>query len=153
MDTNLNKILNITLIVIMAITGVITFMFFYAGPTPESAGSLYPEPIYTDVLLNWSYLLFGLAVVLALVFAIIAVIKNPKNAVSTLIVLAAFGLVILVSYLMADDTLLNLPGYTGPDNTPAMLKFADTILYTTYILFVVALLVAFGSVAFRLFRK
>jgi len=153
MDTNIGKILNITLIVIMSITGVITFMYFYAGYTPESAGSLYPEPIYTSVLLNWSYLLFALAIVATLVFALLALIKNPKNAMSTLIVLAVFGVIILVSYLMADGTLLNLPGYTGTDNTPAMLKFADTILFTTYILFVVSILAAFGSVVFRLFRK
>ncbi len=150
---SLTKILNISIIVIMAITGVITLMFFYAGYTPESAGSLYPEPIYTDVFINWAYFLFALALVAALGFAGMAVVKNPKNAVRTLIVLGIFGLIILISYLLADGTLLNLPGYTGSDNTPATLKFADTILYTTYVLFVVALIVAFGSVLFRFFRK
>jgi hypothetical protein len=35
---------------------------------------------------------------------------------------------------MSDATLLELPGYTGTDNNPASLQFADTVLYTMYIL-------------------
>jgi hypothetical protein len=152
MDSTLTKILNIFLYALLGITVVLTFFFFQGGVTPESINSLYPEPVYTSVLLNWTYLLFVLSLVITVVFSVIGVIRNPKNAVRSIAVLAVMGLVVLVSYYLADGTKLNLVGYTGPDNVESVLKFTDTILYTTYILFVVAVVVAFGAFLFKLRR-
>ncbi|MCK5536672.1 MAG: hypothetical protein KAI79_07585 [Bacteroidales bacterium] len=152
MDSNLTKILNIFLYSLLGITVVLTILFVNGGITPESINSLYPEPVFTTFLLNWTYFLFVLSLVITFVFAGISVIRNPKDAVRSLIVLAIFGGIILIAWSMSDGTELNLVGYTGKDNVESILKFADTILYTSYVLLVGALLAAFGSVLFKLRR-
>jgi len=152
MDSNLTKILNIFLYALLGITVFLTLFFFQGGITPESINSMYPEPVYTSALLNWTYLLFAFSIVITLVFAVLDIIRNPKNAVRSLVFIAIGGLLVLISYYFSDGTKLNLIGYTGADNVESVLKFTDTILFTTYALLVAAILVAFGSFLFRLRR-
>lgn len=131
MSNTLNKVLPILTYVMIGITAVLVLMYFLGGEVPNAA---HETPVYTDALLNWSFILFFISAGLAVIFPVIQLFANPKGAVKGLIGLVLLGVVILISYGLSDGTLLNIPGYTGPDNNPATLKFADTILYTMYIL-------------------
>lgn len=91
-------------------------------------------PVYTEQLLWWSYLLFGVAIVAALVFPIVRLFTRPKEAMKSFIALAGIVLLVLIAYSMSDGTIMNIPGYSGSDNVPGTLKFTDTILITTYFL-------------------
>jgi hypothetical protein len=108
--------------------------------------------VYIDFFLNWAYVLFGVTILAAVGFAILQVIRNPKNALRTFVILAIFGAIILVSYLLSDGTKMDLPGYTGTDNVESTLKFADTLLYTTYFLFVTAVVLSFSEFLFKMRR-
>ena len=64
----------ITLWALMAIGIVVTVMFFFLGGsegTLEVAGDFLNIPYYTDLMLNWNYILFAL-VCLATLCAVVA---------------------------------------------------------------------------------
>lgn len=57
---NSKRILNIVTIVLFLITVVILGLFMFGGEIPNQ---LYDTPIYTGALLNWAYVLFGIATI------------------------------------------------------------------------------------------
>ena len=121
----INKILNIMTIVMFVVTIVLLGLFYFGGELPNSQ---YSTPVYTEQLLWWSYLLFGVAIVAALIFPVARLFTRPKEAMKS------FILLVLIAYSMSDGTIMNIPGYSGADNVPGTLKFTDTILITTYFL-------------------
>ena len=132
----INKILNIVTIVMFVITVVLLGLFYFGGELPNSQ---YVTPVYTEQLLWWSYLLFGVAIVAALVFPIARLFTRPKEAMKSFIALAGIIVLVLIAYSMSDGTIMNIPGYSGSDNVPGTLKFTDTILITTYFLVIGAI--------------
>ncbi len=141
------KILKIATLVMFVITVVILGMFIFGG---EVSDQLYYTPVYTASLLNWGYILFFLAVIAAIIFPIVRLFTRPKQAMKSLIGLIVLALVVLMAYVLADGTPMNIPGYTGTDNTPSMLVFSDTIIYTMYFLFGGAII---AIIATELLRK
>jgi hypothetical protein len=131
MSNTLSKYLDILTFVMIGLTALFVAMFYFGGDIPDQAKQ---TPVYTDLLINWSKILCFASAGLAILFPIIQLITNPKGAIKGLGGLVILGLVILISYSMSDGTLLDLAGYNGPDNNPATLKFADTALYTMYVL-------------------
>lgn len=132
-----NKILNIATIAMLAITVVILGLFIFGGELPNTQ---YPTPVYTEALINWSAILFVIAAIAALAFPIARLFTRPKEAVKSLVALLGIAVVILLAYSLSDGTVMNIPGYEGPDNVPSRLVFADTILITMYILGIGAVL-------------
>ena len=134
----LAKILTIVLILCMGISLALTFMFYFAGVVPETEGTNFPEPLWTNQYLSWAKVLFYVGVVLAIVFPIISfvnmLINNPKQAVKSLGGLVLFGVIVFIAWTMADDTVLKMEQYAGSDNVPGTLKMAGASLYTMYIL-------------------
>lgn len=146
---NFSKILNIATIVMLVITVVVLGLFMFGGELPNAQ---YKTPVYTQELLVWAYVLFGIAVVSALAFPIIRLFTRPKEAMKSFIGLAVIIIVILLAYSLSDGTIMNLPGYTGADNVPSRLMFADTLLYTTYFLGIGAVLAIFVTEIIRRVR-
>ena len=89
----------------------------------------------------------------AIIFPLISILTNPKGLIRLGIVLVGAGVLVLISYLMASGTPLDIIGYEGTGNSdPATLKMVDTVLYVVYILFGMALtsiLYAIISKAFK----
>jgi len=129
--TRISKILNIATYVMITITAVLLGLFYFGGEIPNQA---YATPVYTQELLVWGYILFFIATAVAIIFPVIRFIANPKESIKGIIALIGLGFVVLIAYSMSDGTILNLPGYTGSDNTPGLLRYADTILFTMYFL-------------------
>ncbi len=90
----------------------------------------------------WAYILLGLGVVFTLVLPLINFILNPKNIKGVLISLVFMAVIFVVSYLMADTTpLVTATSATDLNfSNPTVLKFTDTGLFATYLLFVISLL-------------
>lgn len=140
------KILNIITIVMFAITVVILGLFMFGGEVPNQ---LYPTPVYTASMLNWAYLLFGIAIILAVIFPVVRLATRPKEAMKSFIGLAAVVVLVLIAYAISDGTPMNIVGYSGTDNVPSILKFSDTILFTMYFLFAGAIVAIVGSEIYR----
>jgi hypothetical protein len=134
-------------------TTVVMAVIFYAGPLVEgSAGTNLEEPVITETFLLWAFILFAITAGLTVIFSLIGMILNPKGAKKSLVALVVGVVVILVSWYFADDTVLNLPHYTGSDNVPGTLKFVDTALFTTYLLAGIAILAIFYSEISKAFK-
>ena len=118
----ITKLLNILTIVMFVVTVVLLGLFYFGGELPNSQ---YSNPIYTEQLLWWSYILFAVAIVAALIFPIIRLFTRPKEAMKSFIALAGIVILVLIAYSMSDGTIMDIPG---------TLKFTDTILITTYFL-------------------
>ena len=104
----------------------------------------------TDIALMWAYILILITLIAAIVFPLIAVISNPKALIRLVIVLAGFAVLVVVSYLMASDTAMEIIGYDGTGNSdPGTLKMVDTVLFVTYMLFGLAL----GSILYAIISK
>lgn len=131
MSNTLSKYLNILTYVMLGLTVIFVAMFYFGGDLPNQADQ---TPVYTDTLIHWARVLFYITVGLSILFPILQIISDPKGAVKGLAAIVGLGVVVLIAYSLSDGTLLNLPGYTGTDNNPGSLRFADTILYTMYVL-------------------
>lgn len=107
----------------------------------------------TDIALIWAYILVLITLIASIVFPLIAVISNPKALVRLLVVLAGAAVLVIVSYLLSNDTTINITGYTGTENSdPGTLKMIDTVLFVTYMLFGLALGSILYAIASRAFK-
>ena len=127
------KILNLVTIVMFVITVVLLGLFMFGGEVPNQP---YTTPVYTSTLLNWAYILCGIAIIAAIIFPVIRLFTRPKQAMKSFIGLAGVVVVILIGYALADGV-------------PSMLIFSDTILYTMYFLFAAAILAILGTEIYR----
>lgn len=139
MSNNLvNLIVKIITWVLMGLSVVVALVFFFriSKASPEQ------EALVAEPYIVWAYILFGIAAFLSIIFPIIFFILNPRNAVKALLGIAAVGLVFVVGYFMADTTpIITAVSATNPDFSDAsVLRFADTGIIATYILFGIAVL-------------
>jgi hypothetical protein len=120
----LKRIVEILLLAGSVILGVL----YYAGG--EMAGG---EPIYTEHILTWAYILAVLAAGMALIFPLAQIIAQPKRGRGTLIGIVGLALVVFISYNLASTEPLNFTT-PNPNNVPIVLKNVGTGLITFYIL-------------------
>lgn len=150
MKVRIQKISGTVLYVILAITLVIIGMFFFGG---EDANRIVndPEmsqPLYTDPLIYWIYVLMGVTIVVTLLAAIFqfvsSLMDSPKEAVKSLIGIIALVILLVVSWSMGSGDTLYLPSYDGTDNVPFWLKLTDMFLYSIYFMMGALILLIFG---------
>ncbi len=139
MTNTLNKILQIGLLVIFAISAILFVMFYIQGES------------MTDTVLTWAYILFGFTVVLLIGFPIAFFIKNPKSGLRILFVIVGFGILYAISYTMASDA-TNADIYEKASVTPAISKFIGGGLIMTYILVGITILSLVASSVVKLFK-
>ena len=136
---NISKITSVLLYALMAISVILLIIFYKvtAGIPAETDFDTQIE-IYggiLDLILSWAVVLLVLAAVAAIAFPLVRMFTQPKEAIKTLILFAVIAVVVFISYSLSDNTVLDLPGYTGDDNVPGTLKFAGTVLGTALLLF------------------
>ena len=147
-----SKILKILMWVLMGITIVMALIFYVGNVVPGTEGTRIEEPTITQSFLVWAYILFFATAGITVIFSIVNFIKNPKGGKKSLVGLLAAAIIIVVAFLLADDTVLNMPYYDGKDNVPATLKFVDTTMFTTYILAGLAFLSIIVSSVSKMFK-
>ena len=107
----------------------------------------------TDIALVWAYILVILTLIASIVFPLIAVFTNPRALIRLLAVLAGAAVLVVVSYVLSNDTPIEIIGYSGTDNSdPAVLKGIDTVLFVTYMLFGLALASILYAIISRAFK-
>jgi hypothetical protein len=136
----------------MGISLVLVAIFFFGGFVEGTEGTSSAQPIITETILRWSYVLFIIAGILALVFPLIFMSGNLQSAKRLGIVIVIGAVLIFISNRLASNELLNLIQYTGPDNVPGTLKTVGTFLIFTYILGIVAILSILYSAISNLWR-
>ena len=150
----LNKIFNLRsfIYVLFAISIVYVGLFYFGGFVEGTEGTPIEEPLVTNGILQWAFILLIMTTLPALLSPLINFIRNPKNVTKVLITLGIVGVVIVVAYLLASDEVMNIAQYSGPDNVPATLKRADTMIFLVYILLGGALISILFTEIVRLFK-
>lgn len=147
-----SRIIQIILWVLMALTIVFAVLFYFGNMVEGTEGTRLEEPVVTQTFLSYAYILFFIAAGITIIFSIVNVIINPKGIKKGLVFLAGAAVIIIVAYLLADDTILDMPYFTGKGNDPTTLKWVDTGMFTAYFLVVVAFLAILWSSVSRIFK-
>lgn len=144
------KVTNIMLWVILAISVFLTISLL-SNLNDNSGMSK-----WLNVNLVWSYILFGVAVVAAVVLEFVNTISDKKATKNTLIAIGFLGSVLLISYLSSSS---EIPQFYGSQKfvengtlTPSVSRWIGTGLIATYILAGLAFVAFVWSSVSRLFK-
>lgn len=147
--TKIHRTSRTTLLIGVLITIIVLALFFLGGEAAASdkIAADMTQPKFTDVLLYWCYILLAITVVVLIAFAIFDFARQlketPKKALGGFLVLIALAALFLVTFTIGDSSLLNIPGYEGPDNVPARLKMTDMWLFSCYFMLFITVLAIF----------
>jgi len=145
------KIAGISLVVISFLLLIAFFATLGQGSESidSAAGEAIQVPLMTDVVIYWLYVLFGVALVVSVVFALIKFVKslisNPVAALKSLLPIVLFGAVFLISFLAGSGEKLSIIGYEGTQNAGIWAQLSDMFIYTIYTLFVALIVTIFGA--------
>ena len=148
----ISKISQYILWALMAVSLVLVGIFFFGDFVEGTEGTSIAEPLITETILKWSYVLLIITAVILLGFQMVFLFTNLRALKRFGIVLGIAALLIFVAYQLADDTVLNLIQYTGPDNVPGTLQIVGTAIIFTYILGVLAIVSILYSAIANLFK-
>ncbi|MDD4632850.1 MAG: hypothetical protein PHQ77_11440 [Proteiniphilum sp.] len=144
--TKIHKTSRTTLLIGVIISIVVMALFYLGGQasTQEKLIADMSQPKFTDIVLYWAYTLLVITVVVLLAFAVVDFLRkmkeSPKKALSSFFVLLAMAALLIITFVMGDGTLLNIPGYDGADNQPQTLKLTDMWLYSSYVMLMLTFL-------------
>lgn len=85
-----NKIFSIILYVLLGVSALLSVLFFL-------------DVVSEGMLINWCYILLGIASVSAIIFPVITMAQNPKNAKNALIGIVGLAVVFAIGYAMAGN--------------------------------------------------
>lgn len=134
MESTLRKIISIILYVLMGVSIILAVLFYFGNVIPGTEGTNMEEPVITGKFLLWAGILAAITAGLALIFPLINLFTNLKSAKKGFFVLLGVAVLIFIAYTLASSQVLDIPGYSGPDNVPKTLKITGTGLITMYIL-------------------
>ncbi|MCR5533048.1 MAG: hypothetical protein K6F10_04120 [Paludibacteraceae bacterium] len=139
---NYKMLPKITLWVLFGLGIIFTLLFFLGGANGslEVAGDFLDIPRFTDAFLVWTYILFGLVVLITLAVVVVEFANNWKTnrrkAYMTLGVVCGFIVLALICWFLGSPEKIHIVGYEGTDNEGAWAQLADAVIYACYFLIV-----------------
>ncbi len=144
--TKIHRTSKITLL-IGVIISIFVMALFYLGGEASAQEKLIADmsqPKFTDIVLFWGYALLVITIVVLLAFSVLDFLKklkeSPKKALSGFLVLLAMAAMLIITFVIGDGSLLNIPGYDGADNNSSTLKLTDMWLFSSYIMLIITFL-------------
>ncbi len=156
---NYKLIPKITLYILLAVSVVFTIMFFAGGANGslEVAGDFLDIPRFTDLLLDWTYVLFGIVCLVTIGVVLWEFAKNCKynkpKAIRTLATVVGFVVLTLICWFLGSPEKLEIIGYEGTENVGFMAQLTDALLYLTYILIAATICALLGGVIYTKCKK
>lgn len=147
------KLPNITKALLLSISAIVGILFFTGNSNDTTIrNAVYSEPLYTNLIIIWTYILVALAITITLSFLIYkftkSAIENPKKALMPIGIIIGSGVLLVIAYALGDGTPLNITGYDGNENVEFWLKTTDMLLYTCYFLISLSgLLIIFSGIS------
>jgi hypothetical protein len=145
------KIPGISALMLVVISVVLVALIYIGGDEDviEFSGDILTVPKFTDALLYWAYFLMIFAVCTTLFLALLNYIKNfrhnPKLALKSLIPVALFLLLFVVTWNIGNGYKLSIIGYEGTQNQGFWAQFTDMVIYASYTLFVAIIITIIGA--------
>lgn len=136
--TGIRKTSSTTFLVLAGISLVVFAVFLFGGHEFDAKeNKVYA---FTDLLLYWVYALGIITVVTVLGFVLkdffAKLAANPGEALKSVAGVLALIALLVVTYLIGDDTPLKLNEEAQKFNSPGWLKVSDMWIYSTYVLLV-----------------
>lgn len=153
-DNVLFRISRIVSIAFMLIGVVFILIIFLNGDTKLGENVALRDKILNPYF-GFSYLVFGLCILAAILFPVLFMIKNPKQAVKGLLILAGFAILFGVSYLFASDSLDSESMQKAFNNGLITAKGAKLVsmgLIGTYVISAIAILALIYSGISKIFK-
>lgn len=151
-----NKIGQVFYLILLAVSVVLIIAFYVNNGNVDPDDSFTKQMVDIGPILNyfiiWAYVLVGLAIFFTLIFPLVNMVTNPKSGLKTLVSLAVFAVVLFIGYKLADNSLMELPGYTGNDNNSETLKLTGMGIYTMYFMLGGAILTMVYSAISKAFK-
>lgn len=143
----MSKIIKIVLIVL----GVLSAILWYQLPGRDVPASEAVNSGAMNFMFIITYLLLAIAVAVSLLFTLKNLFANPKSLKKTLMVIGGFLLVVVISYVLADGTDINLEEMAnrGIETSETTVKRIGTGLNVFFLLVVIAV----GSMLYGGFKK
>lgn len=148
---SMSKFLSILQYVLLALAALVFIFFYFGNVVPGTEGTRYEEPEITNTALLFAYVLGGVSAVLVLVFTIMNIFTNKKNAIKTGITVGIFLVIVLVASFMSSDSLAGM-GAKFEDVSVQTLKRVGTGLITMYLLIGLAIVSIIYSEIARYFK-
>ncbi|MDX9747621.1 MAG: hypothetical protein RBT57_03875 [Paludibacter sp.] len=115
----------------------------------SASGEAIHVPLLTDVIIYWGYLLFGLAILVAVGVALYKFVKslisNPAGAMKSVLPILLFVGIFIISFLVGSGEKMSIIGYEGTQNEGIWAQVSDMFLYTFYALFAILIVTIFGA--------
>lgn len=129
---NLSKYTSAILYLLLAVAVAVFVMFFTGGYVDVDAE--YLEPVNTDLVLNLSYIVIAIGIVLTVLFAayqfIMQLLHAPMKALGALASVGAFAALLFISWTLGSGQPLAIPGYEGTQNVHFWLKLTDMWMFS-----------------------
>lgn len=141
MKDKVATILKIFLGVLLAVSAILASIFYF-----------WQGENFTNTMLTWTYILFGLTAVFTIAFPVVYLIMNPRKGKSVFIGIVGFIVLYLISHgLASGDIAGNV--YEKHNITETTSRFVGAMLNSTYILGALAVLSIIYSGISSLFNR
>ncbi len=136
MDTKIGKLIQMLMYVLLGVSLIMIVAFYFGGTESITfaSGKEYAYPSFTDTMIYWSYGLFFIATLGAVLFPIFALATDIKKAKSTIIGIGALFVIIGLAYVLASDAIPTFHNYEKFNITESISKNVGTGLFATYLL-------------------
>ena len=154
---HLSKYTSWVLYALMLFAVVAFAMFYFGGYVPGTEDSDFKEPVYTGLVLNTAYVYVIAGIITTLFFALFQfgnqLMTEPKEALKSVLMIALFAALLIISWSLGSGEPLVLPAYDGTDNVYFWLKLTDMWLYSAGFLLFVAIASIFGFSLYKVVRN
>src|SRR6056297_243551 len=150
---SISKISSIVLYGLVAVSVILLALFYFGNDVAGTEGTRMEEPVITNTILTWAYILGIVSAVFALGFTVVNIFTNAKATKKAAITVGILLVLVLIAYGFASDQLMELGvNYDGPDNNPDTLERVGTGLITMYLLLGVAVVSILYSEVSKYFK-
>lgn len=111
---------------------------------------------WSGTILNWGIILLIASAAVVILYTIykfvMQIIENPKSGLRSLASLALIGVVVLIAFLIAKDS---IPPYSGADENPitaSTSRWIGTELFTMYLFFGLTIIAAIYAEIAKIFK-
>lgn len=154
MEKKFLLIMKIVTWIIMGLGVVLLLLVLLNG---DNLAKVTEESVNSPILNNYLYLTFialGIAIIVTIIFPIINAVTHPKKALKGLLVIAAFVVVGLISYLLAKgDSSFSVQELNRLNTTDQTVMLVGASIYFTYIICAATIIVTILSPVFKHFKK
>lgn len=136
------RISALTVLLLGSISVVLVALIYFGGNAESLmvGEEALDVPKFTDSLLYWCYILIaltiGITVLLTLAGFVKTFIESPVAGLKSLIPIAIFVVVFVVSWLLGSPEKISIIGYEGTENVGFWAQFTDMLIYAIYALFI-----------------